>query len=235
MAKTKEQLLNIWFNIWQIPGWFRILTMSKDYDQEDSDGLEEIDEEAIDYLKKAEKVYYEDRPRIRQQIDEFKETFSTDFKRDRRLGFLNDQINVLEKKIRQIWKDLQDSLDQDVPYFLRIAVREIRDPESLEKELRSLSVEKHLLEHPEDLKKVDWVTPEQIARALTYSFDQLIQINQAGFALCPFHEEKTPSFRMYKETNSAYCFGCHWGGNVIQFLMDRDNLNFKEAVRALLL
>ena len=39
------------------------------------------------------------------------------------------------------------------------------------------------------------------------------------FGLCPFHNEKTPSFYVYPDTQSFYCFGCGEGGNVFSFLM----------------
>ncbi len=53
------------------------------------------------------------------------------------------------------------------------------------------------------------------------------------FGLCPFHNEKTPSFAVYPDTSSFYCFGCGKGGDVISFVMERDNLEYIEAVRAL--
>ena len=51
--------------------------------------------------------------------------------------------------------------------------------------------------------------------------------------LCPFHQEKTPSFSVSAEKQMYYCFGCGQGGNVITFLMQHDKLSFVEAVRAL--
>ncbi len=51
--------------------------------------------------------------------------------------------------------------------------------------------------------------------------------------LCPFHQEKTPSFSVSAEKQMYYCFGCGAGGNVITFLMQHDKLSFLEAVRAL--
>ncbi len=53
------------------------------------------------------------------------------------------------------------------------------------------------------------------------------------FGLCPFHNEKTPSFAVYPDTSSFYCFGCGKGGDVISFVMEHDNLEYIEAVRAL--
>ena len=51
--------------------------------------------------------------------------------------------------------------------------------------------------------------------------------------LCPFHNEKTPSFTVYLETQSYYCFGCGAGGDVITFVRRMDNLGYIDAVKAL--
>ena len=51
--------------------------------------------------------------------------------------------------------------------------------------------------------------------------------------LCPFHGEKTPSFNIYPENGSFYCFGCGAGGDVITFIRKIENLDYIEAVRFL--
>lgn len=51
--------------------------------------------------------------------------------------------------------------------------------------------------------------------------------------LCPFHSEKTPSFTVFPETQSYYCFGCGAGGDVITFVRNIENLDYPEAVRFL--
>lgn len=51
--------------------------------------------------------------------------------------------------------------------------------------------------------------------------------------LCPFHGEKTPSFNIYTESGSFYCFGCGAGGDVISFIMKIENLDYVEAVKFL--
>ncbi len=51
--------------------------------------------------------------------------------------------------------------------------------------------------------------------------------------LCPFHNEKTPSFTVYPDSQSFYCFGCGAGGEVISFIRKAENLDFSEAVRYL--
>lgn len=51
--------------------------------------------------------------------------------------------------------------------------------------------------------------------------------------LCPFHNEKTPSFVVYPENQSFYCFGCGAGGDVINFMKRIQNVDYVEAVKAL--
>jgi DNA primase len=51
--------------------------------------------------------------------------------------------------------------------------------------------------------------------------------------LCPFHDEKTPSFNVNPDRQAFYCFGCQEGGSAFTFLMKHENLSFPEAVRAL--
>jgi DNA primase len=51
--------------------------------------------------------------------------------------------------------------------------------------------------------------------------------------LCPFHKEKTPSFTVSPEKGIYYCFGCHKGGDVFNFLMEIEGLTFPESLRQL--
>ncbi len=53
------------------------------------------------------------------------------------------------------------------------------------------------------------------------------------FGLCPFHNEKSPSFSVAPNKQIFYCFGCGAGGNVITFLMKYENYTFQEAVKVL--
>ena len=53
------------------------------------------------------------------------------------------------------------------------------------------------------------------------------------FGLCPFHNEKSPSFSVSPSKQMYYCFGCGAGGNVITFVMEYENYSFKEALQML--
>ncbi|MGC9365538.1 MAG: DNA primase [bacterium] len=52
-------------------------------------------------------------------------------------------------------------------------------------------------------------------------------------ALCPFHQEKTPSFTISPTKNLYYCFGCGAGGNLINFIMEMEKLDFNQALEFL--
>ena len=58
----------------------------------------------------------------------------------------------------------------------------------------------------------------------------LRQTGRSFKGLCPFHQEKTPSFHVHPERQIFHCFGCDEGGNVFVFLMKHENLSFPEAV-----
>ena len=65
---------------------------------------------------------------------------------------------------------------------------------------------------------------------------QYVDLKRAGTnykGLCPFHQERTPSFIVSPERQTFHCFGCGKGGNVFRFLMEMDGVTFPDAVRAL--
>lgn len=65
---------------------------------------------------------------------------------------------------------------------------------------------------------------------------QYIRVNKKGnsyFGLCPFHNEKTPSFSISRDKQMYHCFGCGVGGNVITFIMEYENYSFIEAIKHL--
>ena len=84
--------------------------------------------------------------------------------------------------------------------------------------------------------------PESFLDALTERCDiaevvsQYVQLTKKGgnlFGLCPFHNEKTPSFSVSPEKQIYHCFGCGKGGGVVNFIMEIENLSFPEAVKFL--
>jgi len=79
---------------------------------------------------------------------------------------------------------------------------------------------------------------EQIARNVDFVriVGRYCDVKQRGnryWALCPFHEEKTPSFSIDPDNGLYYCFGCKEGGNVFTFLQKMEGLTFGEALKTL--
>src|ERR1700722_2183829 len=62
---------------------------------------------------------------------------------------------------------------------------------------------------------------------------EMKRVGAAHKALCPFHQEKTPSFLVQRGDTHYHCFGCGAHGDAIQFLMNYLNLSFIEAVESL--
>lgn len=83
------------------------------------------------------------------------------------------------------------------------------------------------------------VTQEDIEDAMKIPLDTLLdcKLRQSGknlSGLCPFHSERTPSFYIYTDTNSFYCFGCQKSGNSINLVRYLHGYGFIEAVKFLI-
>lgn len=99
-----------------------------------------------------------------------------------------------------------------------------------EHELNNLQIKQRIL--PEGITTI---TQENVNRAKEYPLINLIKTNRAGFAKCPFHSEKTASFRVYPKENRWHCFGaCNKGGDAIDFVGKLYNLTFLESVKFLI-
>ena len=65
---------------------------------------------------------------------------------------------------------------------------------------------------------------------------QYVNLRRSGsnlFGLCPFHGEKTASFSVSPDKGICYCFGCHKGGGVVNFMMEIEGLSYPDAIRSL--
>src|SRR5215813_5384417 len=91
-------------------------------------------------------------------------------------------------------------------------------------------------------KAVSQLIPEEVVQEVLLRTDivdvigDYVQLKRTGAnakGLCPFHQEKTPSFTVSPAKGLFYCFGCHASGNVFRFLMQHEHMTFPEAVRFL--
>ena len=62
---------------------------------------------------------------------------------------------------------------------------------------------------------------------------KLRKTSRGFMGLCPFHNEDTPSFHVYTDSQSYYCFGCKEAGDIFSYVMKTENLDFPEALRLL--
>ena len=73
-------------------------------------------------------------------------------------------------------------------------------------------------------------------RARQYPIADIIRGEVKGhgkirYTFCPFHKETHPSFKIYTDTNSFYCFSCKRGGDVISLVMELKGMSFRDAVK----
>ena len=81
-----------------------------------------------------------------------------------------------------------------------------------------------------------WLEELRSRTSLEEVVSEYVPLKQKGrrfWGCCPFHNEKTPSFSVDTESQLYYCFGCHKGGTVINFVMEMERMEFMDAVRFL--
>ena len=81
-----------------------------------------------------------------------------------------------------------------------------------------------------------WLDELRSRSSLEEVVSEYVPLKQKGrrfWGCCPFHSEKTPSFSVDTQEQMYYCFGCHKGGTVINFVMDMERMEFMDAVRYL--
>jgi DNA primase len=80
--------------------------------------------------------------------------------------------------------------------------------------------------------KFEFYKPE-IVMTIEHDGVELRQRGRKYWGRCPFHADKTPSFKVSPERQTFYCFGCHEGGDVLDFVMKLHALPFSDALRHL--
>jgi len=71
---------------------------------------------------------------------------------------------------------------------------------------------------------------DKLTRAKMCPIDSILCFNNAGFTCCPFHNEKSPSMKWYREKNTVHCFGCGKSADVIDVYMQINNTSFNDTL-----
>lgn len=179
-------------------------------------------EEKMDELaRELEKKH----PRIRLKTEELKEIFPEI------LEIAPARVRHLESQIRSL-TSIYDRIKIDTK-----TLEGLWEEERREEEIKELK--KQLLRFRRFLPQGQQygLTDAQIEDAREYPILDLVdQPRRSGGTfkiLCPMHEERTPSCNIYVERNGFWCFGCNKGGDVIDFMMARDDVDFTTAVKQL--
>ncbi|MEG0318800.1 MAG: DNA primase [Niameybacter sp.] len=80
---------------------------------------------------------------------------------------------------------------------------------------------------------IDRIREQSDIISIISEYTALTRKGHSHTGLCPFHNEKTPSFSVSDDKQMYYCFGCGAGGNVFTFVMQKENMTFPEAIQFL--
>src|SRR3989344_6408577 len=199
-----------------------------------SQTTEDIDWDFYNYALDLEKEWRKSLPRLNDK--ELLEIFP-------------EAKEVIPEKIVE-WEQKRDRFSDAIKKKLTLIKQQISDEfgQWFWREWIKLTDGKNLLEtvtHIERLKRLQAlaegtepkrrITDEQIQRARAVPIEDVFNqpLRKSGkvlVGLCPLHKEKHPSFNIYLETNSCWCYGCNQGGDAISFIRLLHGFSFKEAV-----
>lgn len=174
--------------------------------------------------KKANRIYQDMQNNINKELKSFKLEM-----KDLRIRWIDWRMRNLDVEIKDAYNNYKLMKKEKIPHWLCLAILEsLREVYELEKEYSKLKFEKKVLEDNDSIEK-EKLDIAMIKEGVDISL--IVNINPQGFCHCPFHIDKTPSMKWYPENKQFHCFSCGWHGDVIAFIMKRDNVSFLEAIR----
>jgi len=208
------------------------------FSEEELEEIEKEDEEEMNFVRNLEeewrksKIHYSDKelleifPEAKKVIPEKIEEWQE--KKEKLIAIIKKKLVLIRDR----------TADEFSRWFWREWVK-ITEAEELLKIEDHISRLKRLSSVAKGRVSKERLTEEEIQRALTIPIESLINrpLRKSGKALvglCPFHSEKHPSFYIYPETNSCWCYGCNQGGDVINFVKLLHGYSFKETVQYLI-
>jgi len=199
----------------------------------------------MDYIRNGvTQFWYVDPPRLnKEELAFFSDSLDEIY--GPKLQELLERFDIVEAeydermKIFKAWQKAGQFVDDEVhEYFYLIGIEhEHAESFVIQKWLRYwLSVYYHIHNKNYEETKFDELAvrlAKQVPLEEIYG-GELKRRGRLLAGVCPFHNERTPSFHIYPEENRFHCFGCSADGDAIDFIMRLKDLKFKEAVTYLL-
>jgi transcription elongation factor Elf1 len=204
--------------------------------KEQLDEMVRLDVEELEVISKEEKYYNEVmKPQGSISRAEWMEE-EKEFLKESRIEFLTNEIKKYEAFFDS-YEEARKGYDRKgynlvMKVFLDETIWKGSKIDIQQKYLKRLKSEL-------DFRKQDGiigeggVTVEQVEQARRYPFEQLIEFDRRGFVKCFYHNERTASMSLDKKTNMIHCFGCDKSADTIQYIMDKNQKSFIEAVKQL--
>jgi len=158
--------------------------------------------------------------------------------------FKPEVIEILKQKILELYRNckvfelsvarkLKDLNDIEKDIFEYLANDQIEEDERCLKSLVMLyNIATNKRGHERQLEGLDSIIEAvPITRVLEYYGLDGRRVGGRIQMRCVFHEDRTPSLMIYPDSNSFYCFGCGKGGNIFNFVMEKENTGFNEALK----
>src|SRR3990167_5822842 len=148
------------------------------------------------------------------------------------------QIEILEIEMEiKYWEKIKERLEKkydswviaEMPFWLRTLIVELADFKYILKKIKSLQIQKSIKQNGKQIG----FTPLEIEKARERKVSEFYGDGKSR-GVCTFHKAKTPAVEFAMYDNYAYCFSCGWHGDVIKFIMEKENLTFPEAIKFLL-
>ena len=153
-----------------------------------------------------------------------------------KINHLQKEITNLSSHAKVLEKKFKAMEDRDVESWVIDLKKDFTNYNKLKGKIKSKQISiAHL--KGEYKKDKTFITDEMIEEAKRVPFNKLLKLEVMGNrakALCPFHNEKTPSFIVYADSNRGHCHGCGRNVDTIQFIIETKNLKFNEAILYLL-
>jgi len=155
---------------------------------------------------------------------------------------IQEEYEVLKTELHVIKQGIEDAKrrkDYDNTRWFLLELRRYFIWPNIEKaEKGILSYQQQLFLTKKCEGKDNAISQSDIESARAVPIESMIETKKStgkrAYAHCPFHEDHTPSFVIYREQNTFHCFGCQAHGDVIDFVRRKEGCSFREAIYSLI-